>query len=338
MDHTKAINDKIEQGNGAAISTLFKLDQQGSRRILASARLDMICYPFNILLEKQSTFLEDPNFRNSKNLLDSVELLYEAGGWTALVIKRIVYGAFRQCDPENIETLARILFEMYKRLVSSKSEAYLYVANVLFRIYFDIDKFKLAENLLLAVSEPEERDRDFYVFNFYKGLINGLRDDFRAAHIALGTAFRYKRIRGAVGPSHFLISLLVGRYPKGEYLKRYGCAFMVELADAMRRGLYTHISSIVDRHSDDLGCFYRVAAVYCPMVCLNSLVMRVYQAYGSKDRLSIEYLMRLLRGLEYEEIVCLLSSLVEMGRLKGYVSVNKRVIVFSKIDPFPSFV
>jgi hypothetical protein len=336
MKHTEAINDKIRQENGAAVSTLFKLDQKASRRILESAELDKVDHPFNILLEKQRTFLEAPSLNSARELLGSAELLYEAGDWASLVIKRIVHGAFKMCSSGDTEALAKILFEMCKRLISGRSESSLYVANILFKLYFDIGRFKLAENLLLIVSEPEKRDRDFYVFNFYKGLINGLRDNFATGHMALKTAFGYKRIRKAVAPPYFLLSLLVGRYPKAEYLRKYECGFMAELTTAMRKGLYTHVSSIVDRHADKLGMLYRVAAVYCPMACFNNLVMRVYQLRGNDHRLSIERLMELLDGLEYGEIVCLLSSVIEMGRLKGYVSVNRGVIVFSKVDPFPS--
>ncbi|EOB11905.1 Transcription-associated recombination protein [Nosema bombycis CQ1] len=41
-------------------------------------------------------------------------------------------------------------------------------------------------------------------------------------------------------------------------------------------------------------------------------------------------------GLETLEVYSLITSLIDLDLIKGYVSVNRKIIVFSKVDPFPN--
>lgn len=337
MSQTKSVNEKIFMKNDYAISSLFKTNHTATLRVLSSISIDKVNYPFNHLLAKQKILLEFKTYACAKDLLTMLEEFIENMEWANFIIKRIVYNAYSLSGNENFEDLAKILLNIYKQLVANKIEAHVYVANLLFKIYFYLDKFRMAENFLLVVKEPTTKNRDYYIFNYYKGLINILTDNFSDAYREFLISFKRKRLRNAIAAQFFISSMMVGNFIKPEYLKKYNCLYLYDLITAVKNGMYTHVDFLVDNIKNELlelG-LYRVVMVHAPLVSFTNLVKRVYGLYGKDSRLNLQFIMDLLEEHSFEEITCILGSLICAGRIKGYISVNKKILVMSRVDPFP---
>jgi hypothetical protein len=69
----------------------------------------------------------------------------------------------------------------------------------------------------------------------------------------------------------------------------------------------------------------------------NSWVLK-----GKESRLSIELVFQLHQGVDpasdvdIDEIECLLANLIYKGNIRGYIAHEKRILVLSKDNPFPS--
>ena len=63
---------------------------------------------------------------------------------------------------------------------------------------------------------------------------------------------------------------------------------------------------------------------------------------GKESRLSIELVFQLHQAMDpasdvdIDEIECLLANLIYKGNIRGYIAHEKRILVLSKDNPFPS--
>lgn len=336
MDQTETINAKIAQKDGRAISLLF--DTGGtSEPTLRSTNLDGINHPFNILLSQQAVLLDNKSYRNIKTLLGSAVDLIGEEQWTSPIIRRISYSLVELDGQREINDMDKFLPTMHKQLLQKGNTASLYIANIMLRNYVSTGRLEPAENLLLAIEGPEGKRRDLCVFHYYKGLVQGYKDRFKDSHLSLKKAFGHRRCRAVVAPVYFLSALLNNRFPRKRYLMEFGCGYMAELVDTTRHGIYTRMEDVVDRMSSESVDRYIRSAVmiHCPLVCFGNLVRRIYNICGHDNKLDIRHITDMLVHISFEEVVCLLNSLANSGRLKGYISVNRGVVVFSRTDPFP---
>ncbi|AFM97695.1 hypothetical protein EHEL_010720 [Encephalitozoon hellem ATCC 50504] len=336
MGWTEAINSRIDAKDGKYISQLFsKSIWMDSER--ESIDLSKVKHPFNILLENQKTAIEKKSYGTYETLIRSVVRMTGGEAWTGPIIKRVVYELLELWGKDSSNKVSKLLLEMYKKLVEQRNPAFIYVGNALFQIYLETERFKLAEDLLASASEPETACRDSYVFHYYKGIIKMYQDRFRESYLSLKRAFRYKKWRRIMAPVYFISSLLVNKFPKNIYLERFGCSYLSELVSVVREGLYVGVDNAIRNASEGITDYnlYRIISVHYPLICFNNLVGRAYRKHGCDNRLEIQKISEVLPGTDFKEIVCLLSSAIESGRLRGYISISRRVVVFSKADPFP---
>ena len=337
MDWAQTVNSGIEAQDGKNISMLFRTDARTLEEI-EDCDLSRISHPFGMLLDNHRVAVLDHSYDASEQLVR--EAVHTIGGerWAAPVIKRVMCGLLRMRTKGNSAKMSKLLLAMHRALAEHESPASVYVGNALLDLYLETGRLGSAEELLESMEMPQSPDRDYYAFHYYKGLVQMCGERFREAYMSLETAFRYKKSRGVVAPVYFVSSLLVGKFPRAAYLERFGCSYLQELVLVLRVGAYMDVDDAVERALAMLRDhnLRMVISAHCPLVCFSSLVCRVYQQHGCDNKLAIERIADSLPEPCFKEIVCLLSSVIGFGRLRGYISIARRVVVFSRADPFPA--
>lgn len=336
MGWVEAINSRIDAEDGEYVSQLFskntKMDlEQGSTDISG------VKHPFNILLEHQKAAIERKNYGAYELLIKNTVRMIGREKWTSPIIKRVVYELLEPWGRHNPNRMGKLLADIYKKLVEQKNPAFIYVGNALFQIHLETGRFKLAEDLLMSAKEPETVCRDYYVFYYYKGIVKMYQENFKESYLSLERAFGYKKWRRIMAPVYFISSLLVNKFPKSIYLERFGCDYLSEIVSVVQGGLYMEVDDAIRNVSKEVVDYNlcRIISAHYPLICFNNLVNRAYRQHGCDSRLDIQTISEALPDIDFKEIVCLLSNAIESGRLKGYISISRRVVVLSKADPFP---
>ncbi|AFN82408.1 transcription-associated recombination protein [Encephalitozoon romaleae SJ-2008] len=339
MGWVEAINSRIDAEDGEYVSRLFS---KNAEMDIEQGNIDLsgVKYPFNILLEHQKAAVEKKSYGAHELLIKSTVRMVGRERWTSPIIKRVVYELLEPWGRYNPNRMSKLLADIYKKLIEQKNPAFVYVGNALFHIHLETGRFKLAEDLLMIVKEPETVCRDYYVFYYYKGIIKMYQESFKESYLALERAFGYKKWRRTMAPVYFISSLLVNKFPKDIYLKRFGCDYLSEVVSVVRGGFYMEVDDAIRSASKGVvnHNLCRIISAHCPLICFNNLVNRTYLQYGCDSRLDIQKISEALPDIDFKEIVCLLSNAIESGRLRGYISISRRVVVFSKADPFPIIV
>ena len=76
------------------------------------------------------------------------------------------------------------------------------------------------------------------------------------------------------------------------------------------------------------------------MLVYRNLFKKVYLLTDKNSRRNILLFEAVLRALgddcDCDEVECVLSNLIYQGKIKGYISHQKRYLIVSKAEPFPS--
>ncbi|KMV66738.1 hypothetical protein M970_010680 [Encephalitozoon cuniculi EcunIII-L] len=339
MGWVETTNSKIDAEDGEYISQLFGRNAD-TLVGMKSSDLGRVKYPFNALFEYQKALVAEKSYSSAEVLVKNAVRMLGREKWASTVVKRAVYGLLELKSQDNLGKISKLLTDMHKKLVEEESPAAAYVGNALLQIHLDMGRFKSAEDFLRASKEPDTRCRDYHVFHYYRGIIKMHEEDFREAYLSLKKAFMYKRWRKIVAPVYFISSLFVNKFPKDVYLERFGCSYLSGLVSIVRGGLYEDIDDAISRTSEKIADYNlcRTMAAHYPLVCFNNLVGRIYRLHGCDSRLDIQRIVEALPAIDFKEIICLLSTSIGLGRLKGYISISRRAVVFSRADPFPVLV
>lgn len=77
----------------------------------------------------------------------------------------------------------------------------------------------------------------------------------------------------------------------------------------------------------------------CKMICYRNLFKRVYKIVG-KEQIKLDYIAQSFKWLgmpiDLDEVECILANLIFKQYIRGYLSHEKRILVLSKKDPFPT--
>ncbi len=79
----------------------------------------------------------------------------------------------------------------------------------------------------------------------------------------------------------------------------------------------------------------RIMEIQLPLVCLRNIFYWFYQMTKCYTKLPVENIA-LLCGMTLPETECLLLNCIDKGLIRGYLSLNKNVLVLSKENPFPT--
>ncbi|KAM0672324.1 hypothetical protein OCOL_000542 [Ordospora colligata] len=211
---------------------------------------------------------------------------------------------------------------------------------MLLETYRDTGELELAEDVFRNINPPVRKTREYFTFYFYKGVFALYSEMFEEAYTLFQIAFAYRRGQKTIAPFYFVSSLLTSRFPKYKYLQRFDCLYLLELACSIKKGAYSSINSGIDLAFANIQDYtiYRVLTIHCPLICLSNLMHQAYMDHGSDNKLEIQWIANAIGDSDLKETICLISNLISLGRIKGYISIAKMVVVLSRIDPFPSSV
>ncbi|OIR58558.1 MAG: COP9 signalosome complex subunit 12 [Amphiamblys sp. WSBS2006] len=259
-----------------------------------------------------------------------------------------------------------MLMKAFSVLVVTKEEeqtqrVLLFVACALFKIYFKLDTKTLCYNVLNVIDPPSGTSpgtethppSTLATFWFFKARLCFSREDFDEAEALFEKAFAICINTAARNKREILVYLIVlrlmhGKVPQERLLHRYCLAEKyLPLVASFKEGnialfnktlaqerewhieketylaLVVHVKNIVYRN------FFKT--VYS--LCLESGVCE-------EGRLDIPLLEKALLWMkqetEAEDIECIAANLIYQEYMNGYISHEKKIIVLSKKNPFPS--
>ncbi|WUR03811.1 PCI domain-containing protein 2 [Vairimorpha necatrix] len=287
--------------------------------------------PFDQLYKSHISYIKTKDFSSSLNVLKTSCLLLDCPNKnkTRVLFKFIIQNCINQIDnkincEEETRSLIKIILEIYK------DTKYHVLCNILFRLYFKIDNYELAYNFLLVTTNTRKGKKDFYIYNLYKSLLYLYKGDIEEANECINIAYMSKNIR-TVNDSNvlfFIINLINNKAVKTQD------PFLIKLRDVVKLGLYSKIFALLDNVMFRRLNIFEIVRTYLPLVCFTNLIKRIFYLKSEDYKLNLDFLLEVL-DMEYEEMISLVCSVIEINLVKGYISINKNMMVFSRKDPFP---
>ncbi|KAH9412177.1 hypothetical protein HK407_01g00700 [Ordospora pajunii] len=336
MDWVAELNSRIDMQDAKYISMLFDASKQWSRETDCHA-LNEVKQPFGALLKLHHAVHAEKAYGLIEQLVNGTVKHLGKEHWATCISKAIFYGVFQLRQLAGTRRISRLLYISHKALLHDSNSTFFYITNMLLETYRETGELELAEDVFRNTSPPVNKTREYFTFYFYKGVFALYSELFEEANMLFKTAFAYRRGQKAIAPFYFVSSLLTNRFPKQKYLQAFDCMYLLELACTIKKGEYSSICSNVEMVFANIKDYtvYRVLMVHAPFVCLASLMHQTYLNHGSDNKLKIQRIANAIGDSDLKETICLISSLISLGRVKGYISIAKMVVVFSRIDPFP---
>mmetsp|Transcript_12857 Transcript_12857/g.13891 ORF Transcript_12857/g.13891 Transcript_12857/m.13891 type:complete len:433 (-) Transcript_12857:743-2041(-) len=255
----------------------------------------------------------------------------------------------------------------------SKKLAIFGITNILFKIYFKVNTLQLCGNLIrvIEMKGPGSIMENLHLFNvcdvvmykYYIGRLKMFEDRYEESRDCLRFAFQYTSKQQKKNRQRILISLIpvemcLGVFPSPLIASEYDLPEFVELGSAIQLGNLTQYNEIMSKNQS----IFIKHGIYLVLeqtkaLLYRNLTRRIYLLYDKTIRfnlpyleIAINYLLSLSNkesseenyrieddeSMDLNEIECILSNLIYQGRIKGYISHEKRYLVLSKTDPFPT--
>jgi hypothetical protein len=190
---------------------------------------------------------------------------------------------------------------------------------------------------------------------YYKGIMALYNENFKDGYSYLMESFRLKTIRRHVFPAIFCISLLsknlitsnstnmndkalveFTNHIEGLTDERLGSdkVILFKLKEIMKNGfldileINMPISLYCDTH------LIRIMKIYQPLICFRNILLRIYDASDQSSRISVLKVMDCVEN-SVEEVYSMILNCIDRGIVRGYLSLNRDILVVSKVDPFP---
>lgn len=353
MTIEKEINKKIDTKDDDAIVSLFK---PIGASILKNCVFADLNPPFDCILEIQNKYNLDGKY---DHLIEIFKHSLSNLGVEFTKTHRFIINSVFINRKSDIETV-KLFVEYFKVLhFKEKYETTVFLLNYIIYLYFKLENYKMSENLLLVLKDSVIKTLPFYrkdlvFFNFYRGVVAFLKDDFAAAYTNIKFSFKYgtPAVRDYISCFYFLISFLNGRKISPGWQQRYNFDF--RFFEDVYNGKISPKDS-ADQFIKDLGCFFaryvcdpdiriydfiiRAIDINLPSICFYYILKKVFREFSTDCKLEIKYIIAYLNikhfKMTYDEVINEIAILISNRDIKAYISLSKNVIVFSKSEPFP---
>ncbi|KAK6090145.1 hypothetical protein P3W45_000871 [Vairimorpha bombi] len=321
----KTINRFIKDRKYYKLSSLFKVYRP-------KYNLSNITPPFDTILNHHFIYTKERTFLASIDVLKSCYALFQEDADSHYVFKFVINNCLNELQTEDeIKSLIKILQEIYKNIYTKH-----WITNVLLSLYFKIKNYELAYNFLQITSNTRSNKKDFYIYNLYKGLLLLYKEDIEGSSECLRISYRCKKIRKSSFFIFFIISLISNRMLTDNQIKKYGDIRCKNIKESIQFGLISRLDE--DMHNlEDVFVSYNINNIcktYLPLICFSNLIRRLFEMFNEDYKLNLNYLVECL-DIQYEDIISMICSVIDCNLVKGYISINKNVMVFSKKNPFP---
>jgi nuclear mRNA export protein PCID2/THP1 len=232
----------------------------------------------------------------------------------------------------------------------SKKFGALYLVNVLFKLYFQLDQLRQCKFLINAVENPsfppfsEFPRKQQIIYKYYTGRLAMYDDNFTRANTQLTFCLsnchsKYIKNRYLILQALIPVRLLQGVLPKKSLLSRHKMVQYESIIEAMQTGnLALFKNSLLENRVFFIrsGTFLLLDRLY---LHVYTMFLRKVSKYSNKVQLSIPFIQTLLDktcniSQSTEEIICILTNLISMKFLRGYVNHNPPVLVLAKQNAF----
>jgi hypothetical protein len=239
--------------------------------------------------------------------------------------------------------------------IHAKRRIVLALTNVLFKIYFALNSLSLCTKLIDIIEGPACNGLmqqvellpvcDVVMYKYYNGRLMMFEDKYENARIFLRMALKncptsFVKNRQRILASLIPVEMCLGVFPTEAVARLYGFGEMVELSFATRRGDLRTFDAIMDNHQISfikVGIYLVLEQVRT--IAIRNFFKRVCFVIDS-TRVSLETIEVAHKYLDpstnLDLIECLLANLIFQGKVKGYMSHQKRMLILSKVEPFPS--
>lgn len=267
---------------------------------------------------------------------------------------------------ENLEEAARLINKAFTICItdrapmeSSRKWGTYCIIGILFRTYFRLNKLTLTKNVLRAVEVSELPDLNFFpkahivTWKYYLGVIAFMNEDYARAEVELTAALascgrtpekNTELILCYLIPTHLMTSRKI---PTTALLRKFPTlsALYNPLIMALRTGNVAAYDRALQRNEAE---FIR-RRTYLTLerardLCVRSLFRKVYLALNKSTRIPInKFMVAMNMGIKVgneswvdeEEAECFVANMIYKKFMKGYISLERRMVVLSGTDPFP---
>ena len=238
-----------------------------------------------------------------------------------------------------------------------KRMATLPLACELFKTYFKLDTLQMCKNLTRTLEAPNAIPLDSFpvgqlvTYRFYTGRLAVFDENYAKADADLSFAFAHCHVAAARNKGRVLqylipVKLLLGQLPRPELLRRYDLPHYGPVAAAVRSGDVRLLDGALAAH----GPLFIRAGTFLLLEKLRNgvyrtLLKRVHNIQKQREpqrafQLPIALFQAALgwcgsEGMDLDECECILANLIYRKYVKGYLSHKQRVLVLSKVNPFP---
>lgn len=264
------------------------------------------------------------------------------------------------CDAYQ-KKLVEIHRDLFQKLNKERTKraGYVWVCCELLRAYFRLGQISQCSFLLKAVTSSLSKDgfspTDLpkaicVTFFFYWGKHCVFDDNLRDADERLSWAFSNCPAKSKSNRRKILLYLVpcklrLGVLPSKDLLQTYDLVMFVDIVRAIREGNVKLFTERMEEYSAD---FIKMGT-YLLMMKLKFMVLRtlckgihhqVRRRMGDNpdsklDLDPFEHILNWQDGCDADETACILSNLIYQGAVKGYLSHERRKLVFAKDNPFP---
>ncbi|KAI9338255.1 hypothetical protein BDR26DRAFT_821474 [Obelidium mucronatum] len=243
-------------------------------------------------------------------------------------------------------------------ITKSRKWGIYYLANILFRTYFCVNKLNLCNNLIRSFKgldlPPLEAFpvADRVTYCYYIGVLAFYEEQYSKAQENLSFALQNfapltspERIQNRVLLlTHLIpINLLTGISPSPALFEAHPQLdhLFRDLVGAIGAGLLGTFDDLLAQKQKALikaGVYLTMER--CRLICFRNLAKRVFLIREKNTRLVLQDILTAVTVAgcvaDMDEIECMVANLIDKGLLKGYISHEKLVLVLSPNNAFPA--
>jgi hypothetical protein len=235
---------------------------------------------------------------------------------------------------------------------SSKKLAIFAITNVLFKVYFKLNTLQLCGKLINVVEGPGgimDNLRlfpvcDVVMYKYYIGRLKMFEDKYEEARDCLRFSLKFcpkscLRNRQRILASLVPIEMCLGIMPTEAIGRVYGLTELLALGNAVKKGdlrTFEAVMAQCQRSFIRVGVY--LVLEQAKIIAYRCLAKRIYTLTANTrlNLASFEQAMHWMgEDVDLDEIECILANLIFQGKIKGYLSHQKRYLIVSKTDPFP---
>ena len=298
----------------------------------------------------------------------------DEGGWMTEAVTRAADDARRVAvmadealrargeRPSKLADCGSTLMLVYRAVSQTsnpeKKTPQLRVVNGLFKVYFSLNALHLCKNLINAVNLPTFLPFESFTkaervtYNFYVGRLAVFEDSYERAATHLEYAFAHCHAKSAKNVRLILqylipVKMILGTLPSKELLQKYDLREFADVTEAMRRGDARLLNSALGSNESTFikqGTYLLLEKLR--MSVYRTLFKKIHAIQGEMDpakanQVALAKFQTALHwcgadDVDLDEVECIVANLIFRKFVKGYISHKNRVVVLSKMDPFPS--